>query len=57
MGIREVVNSVLLLWTGLFCVIAVLYFKMAKGYDAEKRDWMVRMQTSAGLLRLSDATA
>lgn len=57
MGIREVVNSVLLLWTGLFCVIAVLYFKMAKGYDAEKRDWMVRMQTSAGLLMLSDATA
>lgn len=57
MEIREIVNSVLLLWTSLFCAVAVLYFKIAKGYGAEKRNWMVRMQTSAGFLMLSDAVA
>ena len=57
MTIRSIVNSVLLLWTSLFCAIAVLYFSTAKSYDAAKRDSMVRMQTSAGLLMLSDAVA
>lgn len=57
MSIRQIVNSVLLLWTSLFCAVAVLYFLAAKNYDAEKRKWMVRMQASAGLLMLSDAIA
>lgn len=57
MTIRSIVNSVLLLWTSLFCAIAVLYFSTAKSYDAAKRDSMVRMQTSAGLLMFSDAMA
>lgn len=54
---REIVNSVLLLWLSLFCAVAVLYFKTAKSGDAQRRDWMVRMQTSAGCLMLSDAVA
>ena len=47
----------LLLWTSLFCGVAVLYFSTAKSYDAAKWDSMVRMQTSAGLLMFSDAKA
>lgn len=57
MSIRMVANSVLLLWTSLFCAVAVLYFLAAKNYDPKKRKWMIRMQLSAGCLMLSDAIA
>ena len=57
MSIRQIVNSVLLLWTSLFCAVAVLYFLAAKNYNAEKRKWMIGMQLSAGFLMLNDAVA
>ena len=39
----EIVNGVLLLWNGLFCGVAGLYFWLTKRYKTEKKKWMHRM--------------
>ena len=53
----EIVNGVLLLWNGLFCGVAGLYFWLTKRYKTEKKKWMHRMQFSASALLFCDAMA
>ena len=53
----EIVNGVLLLWNGLFCGVAGLYFWLIKRYKTEKKKWMHRMQFSASALLFCDAMA
>ena len=53
----EIVNAVLLLWNGLFCGVAGLYFWLIKRYKTEKKKWMHRMQFSASALLFCDAMA
>ena len=48
-------SCVLLVWGCLFCLVAALYFGMAKNYDVQKRRCMIWMQLSSAVVLMSDA--
>lgn len=53
--IAQTGSCVLLVWGCLFCLVAALYFGMAKNYDAQKRRCMIWMQLSSAVMLISDA--
>ena len=51
------VNVALLLWGGTFCLIAAFCLSTGKGYNREKRNWLIWMELAAAVLLCSDAAA
>ncbi len=50
-------NTALLAWGCIFCLIAAFCLFLAKNYDKERRKWMLRMQLSTAFLLGSDSLA
>ena len=51
---RQFVNVALLLWGGLFCLMAAFCLSLGEGYNRTKRRWLMCAQLAAGVLLLSD---
>ena len=54
---RQSLHIAMLVWGGIFCLIAALCMCMSKNFDRNKRKWMLLMQTAAAVLLFSDALA
>lgn len=54
---RQSLHIAMLVWGGIFCLIAALCMCMSKNFDRDKRKWMLLMQTTAAVLLFSDALA
>ena len=50
-------NAALMLWGGIFCLIASFCLFLGKNYNRERRKWMLAMQLSTAVLLISDALA
>ena len=54
---RQSLHIAMLVWGGIFCLIAALCMCMSKNFDRNKRKWMLLMQMTAAVLLFSDALA
>ena len=54
---RQSLHVALLVWGGIFSLIAALCMFMSKNFDREKRKWLLCIQLSSAMLLLSDALA
>lgn len=54
---RQSIHIAMLLWGGIFSLIAALCMCMSKNFDRKKRKWMLVLQLSAALLLFSDSFA
>lgn len=54
---HNILNIALLLWGGVFCLIAAFCLFIGKNYNKERRKWMLCMQLSTAALLGSDALA
>lgn len=50
-------NTAMLLWGCIFCLIAAICLFLGKNYNEERKKWMLRMQLSTAALLGSDAFA
>ena len=56
-GIHRLMNVALLLWGGVFCLIAAFCLFLGKNYNKERRKWLLCMQFCTSMLMFSDALA
>ena len=54
---ERIMNVVLLLWGGCFCLTAAFCLSMGNDHNREKRNWMLWMELSAAALLCCDAAA
>lgn len=54
---RQSLHIAMLVWGGIFCLIAALCMCMSRNFDRDKRKWMLLMQMTAAILLFSDALA
>ena len=54
---RQSLHIAMLVWGGIFCLIAALCMCMSRNFDRDKRKWMLLMQMTAAVLLFSDAFA
>lgn len=54
---RRLLNTAMLLWGCIFCLIAAVCLFLGKNYNEERRKWMLRMQLSTAALLGSDSLA
>lgn len=54
---RQSIHVALLLWGGIFCLIAAYCMFISSSFDKEKRKWMLFFQLTSALLLVSDAFA
>lgn len=49
------VNIALLLWGGVFCLMAAFCLSLGKEYNREKKNWMIWMQLTTAVMMVCDA--
>lgn len=54
---RQSIHIALLLWGGIFCLIAAYCMFISSNFDKEKRRWMICFQLTSALLLISDTFA
>ena len=54
---HRLMNTAMLLWGCIFCLIAAFCLFLGKNYNKERRKWMLRMQLSTAALLGSDSLA
>ena len=54
---ERIMNVVLLLWGGCFCLTAAFCLSMGNDHNREKRNWLIWMELSAAALLCCDAAA